>query len=70
VSAVSGNTAPAFGDYCQYNALISSTSDLIAPTPKIEVNISTSTDYFLKTSFKYSSGAPKHYGKIKAKRII
>lgn len=70
VSAVSGNTAPAFGDYCQYNALISSTSDLIAPIPKIEVNISTSTDYFLKTSFKYSSGAPKHYGKIKAKRII
>ena len=70
IKSTTGNSVPAFGDYCQYNELISSTADLIAPIPTVAVNLGTGgATYYLKTKFTYTAGAPKHYGKITARRI-
>lgn len=49
--------------------LISSTSDALVATPMVYVSIAGTTTYYLNTKFTYTSGTPKHRGKIKALRI-
>jgi hypothetical protein len=56
-------------DVCIHNNLISSTSDLQVPVPIKNVNISSTTTYYLNTRFFYTSGTPQHYGYIEARRI-
>lgn len=56
-------------DPAVYNNLVSSTSDLVAPVPDLDVNISSTTTYYLNTRFFYTAGTPKHYGKISARRV-
>ena len=56
-------------DPATYNALISSTSDLVAPVPTLIVAPTTTTTYYLNTRFYYTSGTPQHYGRIIATRI-
>ncbi len=51
------------------NGLISSTSDLILATPPIFANLSSTTTYYLNSKFYYTSGAPRHRGKITGVRI-
>jgi hypothetical protein len=51
------------------NGLISSTSDAIAATPMQVISIGSTTTYYLNTMFTYSSGTPKHAGKINFLRI-
>lgn len=52
-----------------FNALISSTSDLIATVPTLNVILAAPTTYYLNTRFFYTSGTPKHYGKLEARRM-
>lgn len=56
-------------DTSAQNALISSTADAILATPMKIVSISSTTSYHLNTKFNYTSGAPRHRGKISAVRI-
>lgn len=49
--------------------LLSGTSDLIMPTPRVFVDLSATTTYYLNTKFSYTSGTPQHRGKITAERI-
>lgn len=49
--------------------LISSTSDALLPTSCIQVDISTNTTFYLNTRFWYTSGSPRHRGRITARRI-
>lgn len=56
-------------DPAVYNNLISSTSDLVAPVPTLNVSVTTTTTYYLNTRFFYTSGTPKHYGRIEARRV-
>lgn len=67
-TATNGSTLGAF-DACIHNNIISSTSDLIVPVPKILVSIAGTTSYYLNTRFYYTSGSPQHGGKITARRI-
>lgn len=49
--------------------LISSTSDALISTPWVDITIAAPTTYYLNTRFYYTSGTPKHRGKIKGIRI-
>lgn len=49
--------------------LISSTSDALFSTPMVDVNIASPTTYYLNSKFTYTSGTPRHRGKITAIRI-
>lgn len=49
--------------------LVSSTSDALLSTPVVYVSLSGTTTYYLNTRFYYSSGTPRHRGRIKAVRI-
>lgn len=49
--------------------LISSTSDAILATPPVLINISSTTTYYLNTRFWYTSGTPRHRGRLTARRI-
>lgn len=67
-SAANGSTLSQF-DAAIYNNLISSTSDLQVPVPAKNINISSTTTYYLNTRFFYTSGSPQHYGYLEARRI-
>lgn len=70
ISATNNAAAIAIGDFCQYNNLISGTADLIAAAGMpFDVSIAAPANYFLNSRFFYTSGTPKHYGKIKAVRV-
>ncbi len=56
-------------DAAVYNGLVSSTSDLVAPVPTLNLTLAAPTTYYLNTRFFYTSGTPKHYGRIEARRI-
>lgn len=49
--------------------LISGTSDALIATPAVNVDISSTTTYYLNTKFSYTSGSPRHRGRIQALRI-
>lgn len=49
--------------------LISSTLEPLLNTPPVVVNISSTTTYYLNSKFGYSSGTPRHRGRITAWRI-
>lgn len=48
--------------------LISTTQDPLICTPFVAVDITSTTTYYLNTRFWYTSGTPKHRGKIIARR--
>lgn len=66
--SATGLTLGAF-DVAVHNNLISSTSDLQVPVPNVLISIGSTTTYYLNSKFFYTSGTPKHYGKIYALRI-
>lgn len=67
-TATNGSTLGAL-DAAVYNNLISSTSDLVAPSPTLNVIVpGGGATYYLNTRFFYTSGTPKHYGGIEARR--
>lgn len=39
------------------------------PVPNLYVSLGSTTTYYLNTKFTYSSGSPRHFGKIVARRI-
>lgn len=49
--------------------LISSTSDALLPTPLVQVSPAVTTTYYLNTRFYYTSGTPRHRGRIQARKI-
>ena len=54
-------------EYLQYNQLVSG-QDFVCNGPALLVNINAGVTYYLLTQFIYSSGAPRHYGQITARR--
>lgn len=58
-------------DAAIYNNLISSTSDMVAPVPTVNIIVPAGAPvtYYLNTRFFYTAGTPKHYGKIEARRM-
>lgn len=56
-------------DTTQHAYFISGTADAIFSCPPIVVDIASTTTYYLNTQFNYTSGTPRHRGRIKARRI-
>lgn len=74
-SLVCGISASATGsgisefDTTQHSYLISGSADAIFKTPRVLISIGSATTYYLNTKFNYSSGTPRHRGRIQALRI-
>lgn len=49
--------------------LVSGSSDSLISTPVAQVDISSTTTYYLNTRFWYTAGSPQHRGRIIARRI-
>jgi hypothetical protein len=56
-------------DITEHGYLISGTANSIFSSPPIVVSIAATTTYYLNTRFYYTSGTPRHRGRIKARRI-
>ena len=56
-------------DTTQHGYFISGTADAIFSSPTVLVDIAAPTTYYLNTQFNYTSGTPRHRGRIKARRI-